>query len=100
MFSGIIEQVGSVKKFEDRGDKKLIIQTSFLKKNLKIGSSVCCNGVCLTVHTMKQNKKLLDLKLELNTGLNEFISILALNELFVKSKTVIKNEQLIFSKSL
>ena len=57
MFSGIIEQVGSVKKLEDRGDKKLIIQTSFLKKDLKIGSSVCCNGVCLTVHTMKQDNK-------------------------------------------
>ena len=66
MFSGIIEQVGSVKKFEDRGDKKLIIQTSFLKKNLKIGSSVCCNGVCLTVHTMKQNKNTLDLSFDVS----------------------------------
>ena len=66
MFSGIIEQVGSVKKFEDRGDKKLIIQTSFLKKNLKIGSSVCCNGVCLTVHTMKHNKNTLDLSFDVS----------------------------------
>ena len=66
MFSGIIEQVGSVKKFEDRGDKKLIIQTSFLKKNLKIGSSVCCNGVCLTVNTMKQNKNTLDLSFDVS----------------------------------
>ena len=66
MFSGIIEQVGSVKKLEDRGDKKLIIQTSFLKKDLKIGSSVCCNGVCLTVHTMKQNKNTLDLSFDVS----------------------------------
>ena len=66
MFSGIIEQVGSVKKLEDRGDKKLIIQTSFLKKDLKIGSSVCCNGVCLTVHTMKQNNKILDLSFDVS----------------------------------
>ena len=66
MFSGIIEQVGSVKKFEDRGDKKLIIQTSFLKKNLKIGSSVCCNGVCLTVNKMKKNKNSLDLSFDVS----------------------------------
>ena len=66
MFSGIIEQVGSVKKLEDRGDTKLIIQTSFLKKDLKIGSSVCCNGVCLTVHTMKQNKNTLDLSFDVS----------------------------------
>jgi len=66
MFSGIIEQVGSVKKFEDRGDKKLIIQTSFLKKNLKIGSSVCCNGVCLTVNKMKRNKNTLDLSFDVS----------------------------------
>ena len=66
MFSGIIEQVGNVKKLEDLGDKRLIIQTFFLKKNLKIGSSVCCNGVCLTVHTMKQNKKILDLSFDVS----------------------------------
>ena len=55
MFSGIIEQVGEVINIEDRGDRRLAIKTKFAKKDIKIGSSVCCNGVCLTVHTIKKN---------------------------------------------
>jgi riboflavin synthase len=56
MFSGIIEQVGEVINIEDRGDRRLAIKTKFAKKDIKIGSSVCCNGVCLTVLTIKKNK--------------------------------------------
>ena len=66
MFSGIVEQVGKVIKLEDHGDQYLIIRSSFLKKKLKIGSSVCCNGVCLTVHTMKQNKNNLNLSFDVS----------------------------------
>ena len=66
MFSGIVEQVGKVNKIEERGDYHLTIRTTFLKKQLKIGSSVCCNGVCLTVHTMKQNKNSLDLSFDVS----------------------------------
>ena len=66
MFSGIVEQVGKINTIVDQGDHYLIINTSFLKKNLKIGSSVCCNGVCLTVHTMKQNKKYLELSFDVS----------------------------------
>ena len=66
MFSGIVEQVGKINKIVDQGDHYLTINTTFLKKNLKIGSSVCCNGVCLTVHTMKQNKKYLELSFDVS----------------------------------
>ena len=66
MFSGIVEQVGKVNKIEEYGDHHLTIRTTFLKKQLKIGSSVCCNGVCLTVHTMKQNKNSLDLSFDVS----------------------------------
>jgi len=66
MFSGIVEQVGKVNKIEERGDYHLTIRTTFLKKQLKIGSSVCCNGVCLTVHTIKQNKNSLDLSFDVS----------------------------------
>ena len=66
MFSGIVEQVGKINKIVDQGDHYLTINTTVLKKNLKIGSSVCCNGVCLTVHTMKQNKKYLELSFDVS----------------------------------
>jgi riboflavin synthase len=66
MFSGIVEQIGKVNKIEGRDDHHLTIRTTFLKKQLKIGSSVCCNGVCLTVHTIKQNKNSLDLSFDVS----------------------------------
>jgi len=66
MFSGIVDQVGKVNKIVDQGDHYLTIRTTFLKKNIKIGSSVCCNGVCLTVHTIKQNKRYLELSFDVS----------------------------------
>ena len=41
-------------------------RTKFLKKDIKIGSSVCCNGVCLTVHTINKNKGSLDLSFDVS----------------------------------
>ena len=66
MFSGIIEQLGEVINIEDQGDRRIVIRTNFSKKELKIGSSVCCNGVCLTVHTIKQYKRCLDLSFDIS----------------------------------
>ena len=66
MFSGIIEQVGEVINIEDRGDRRLAIKTKFAKKDIKIGSSVCCNGVCLTVHTIKKYKSNLVLSFDVS----------------------------------
>ena len=66
MFSGIIEQVGKVIKIEDHGDRRVVIKTKFSKQDIKIGSSVCCNGVCLTVHTIKKNKDSLDLSFDVS----------------------------------
>jgi riboflavin synthase len=51
MFSGIIENIGKVKEFKKKGDCQLIIHSNFKIKEIKIGSSIACNGVCLTVHT-------------------------------------------------
>ena len=66
MFSGIIEQVGEVIKIEDCGDRRIVVKTKFSKQDIKIGSSVCCNGVCLTVHTIKKNKDSLDLSFDVS----------------------------------
>ena len=57
MFTGLITHIGIVSKI-----KPSIIEDNFLRINIKwqfksllIGSSVCCNGVCLTV-TGKTNE--------------------------------------------
>ena len=57
MFSGIIEDKGQIFKIKRNGDKKIFISTKINYKNLKIGSSVCCNGVCLTVVKRGRKKK-------------------------------------------
>ncbi len=54
MFSGIIENTGIVKVFKKYKDYRLILDTDLKFKDIKKGSSVCCNGVCLTVISKKK----------------------------------------------
>ncbi len=51
MFTGIIEEVGTVKlvKGSANGARKLFIGCSKVLDNLKIGDSLAVNGVCLTI---------------------------------------------------
>ena len=56
MFTGIIEQLGTVKKVEkDKGNIHLTIDASFTPE-LKIDQSIAHNGVCLTVISIKNNE--------------------------------------------
>tara|TARA_Y100000385_G_scaffold152143_1_gene157791 strand:- start:131 stop:718 length:588 start_codon:yes stop_codon:yes gene_type:complete len=56
MFTGIIEQLGTVKKIEkNKGNIHLTIDTSFTPE-LKIDQSIAHNGVCLTVISIKNNE--------------------------------------------
>ena len=57
MFSGIIENKGIVKEFVKLEDYRLILETDLSFKDIKKGSSVCCNGVCLTVTSKKKLSK-------------------------------------------
>ena len=54
MFSGIIENTGIVKEFKKYKDYRLILDTDLKFKDIKKGSSVCCNVVCLTVISKKK----------------------------------------------
>lgn len=53
MFTGIIEEIGTVKSI-DKGDKsaKLAIQANQIFTDLILGDSVAVNGVCLTVSNL------------------------------------------------
>ena len=46
MFTGIIQNLGNVKNYSNG---ELEILTSLDLSDCEIGSSICCNGVCLTV---------------------------------------------------
>ena len=57
MFSGIIENKGFVVKFEKKKDYRLVLDTNLKYTDIKKGSSVSCNGICLTVISKKKKKK-------------------------------------------
>jgi len=50
MFSGIVEELGELKKISKRGNVALFeVQAKKIKEDIKIGDSVSVNGACLTV---------------------------------------------------
>tara|TARA_Y100001970_G_C14157165_1_gene816251 strand:- start:708 stop:1301 length:594 start_codon:yes stop_codon:yes gene_type:complete len=57
MFSGIIEEVGVVKKIEDySSSKKFTISCKNLLDDASLGDSVSVNGACLTITQMRSNE--------------------------------------------
>ena len=66
MFSGIIENKGIVLKFEKKKDYRLVLDTNLKYKDIKKGSSVCCNGICLTVISKQKKKKYTQLSFDVS----------------------------------
>jgi len=53
MFTGIIEEMGSVKGLRrEAGAARLAVSASLVLEGTEIGDSICVNGVCLTVVEM------------------------------------------------
>lgn len=56
MFTGIIQYIGTVEAIDQSGDWTITVATDkALTQNLALGSSVACNGVCLTVMRSTQH---------------------------------------------
>ena len=53
MFTGIIEDLGSVKRIEEEGSNKHFYVQSSISQSLKVDQSVSHNGVCLTVTSIE-----------------------------------------------
>jgi riboflavin synthase alpha subunit len=54
MFTGIIQEMGVVKKVQRKGGgKSFSIEVKDLIKDIQIGESLSVNGTCLTVLTVK-----------------------------------------------
>ena len=49
MFTGIITDVGRVRRIEKTGDTRFEIETSYDTDTIDIGASIACSGPCLTV---------------------------------------------------
>ncbi|HVH38191.1 MAG TPA: riboflavin synthase [Sphingomicrobium sp.] len=49
MFTGIVTDIGTVAKAEDKGDLRLTIRCGYDMAGVDMGASIACSGVCLTV---------------------------------------------------
>lgn len=66
MFTGIIETIGRVARTQRTGgDVRIVISApEFVPHEIKIGDSVACNGVCLTVVARDQAELSFDVSIE------------------------------------
>ena len=55
MFTGIITDIGEIAGIVHESGTKLTLSAPFSTDSVKIGTSVACSGVCLTVVEKKQN---------------------------------------------
>ncbi len=49
MFTGIITDIGTIRSSEQRGDLRLVVETTYDTSTIAIGASIACSGACMTV---------------------------------------------------
>jgi riboflavin synthase len=49
MFTGIVSDIGRVRRVEQRGDTRVVVETAYDTAGVDLGASISCSGVCLTV---------------------------------------------------
>lgn len=49
MFTGIVSDIGTVERVEDRGDLRVRIRSHYAPESIALGASIACDGICLTV---------------------------------------------------
>ncbi len=49
MFTGIVTDIGTIDRVEDRGDLRVHVATAYDTGGIDLGASIACSGVCLTV---------------------------------------------------
>ena len=55
MFTGIITDIGELISLDKQGDWQLRIKTHWNTKDIDIGASIACSGICLTVLDRKND---------------------------------------------
>ncbi|MFC1655353.1 riboflavin synthase [Patescibacteria group bacterium] len=57
MFTGIIQEIGTIKKITQDGDNKVVeIEAKTTLKDCKKGGSICVNGICSTVMNISDSE--------------------------------------------
>ncbi|WP_125151945.1 riboflavin synthase [Clostridium rectalis] len=62
MFTGIIEEIGVIENiYISENSEKIIIKCKKILEDIKLGDSICTNGVCLTVTEFKSSNFTVDI---------------------------------------
>lgn len=65
MFTGIIEELGSVRSIEERGDNaRIVISARVVTEGTNHGDSIAVNGVCLTALDIRPDSFAADVSME------------------------------------
>lgn len=64
MFTGIISDIGTIRKVEQRGDLRAEIACGYEMGGVDIGASIACSGVCLTVISKTADSFTIDISAE------------------------------------
>ena len=57
MFTGIISDIGEISKLTNNGDVRARINCNYSTKNIDLGASIACDGICLTVVDRSTDEK-------------------------------------------
>ena len=49
MFTGIITDMGTIERIEERGDRRVVIRTAYDTCGIDFGASIACSGACMTL---------------------------------------------------
>ena len=79
MFTGLVTHIGTVSKIvvSDKKDTKLKINIEWLD-DISLGSSISCNGVCLTV--IRKNQGFFEVEYSNETALKTNLKDLKIND--------------------
>ena len=55
MFTGISTNIGIIKKVKKNNKSEYLVETDMNLKDIKIGSSILCSGICLTAVKIEKN---------------------------------------------
>ncbi len=65
MFTGLIQDIGTIRLIDDNGsDKRIVIETNIDLNKRSVGASIACSGCCLTVVEVKGKSFSVDVSAE------------------------------------
>ena len=96
MFNGIIQETGKIQEIKLDNNCFIQLKSKINLMNYKIGSSICCDGICLTITNIMKNKNNYLFNVDLS---QETISKTSVR--FWKKNTIINLEKsLIFNQDI